>query len=128
MIVALRKIVKIEIAWIHVQMEIHAIKRPNVMQKIIVQFVHAQPATLEIHLWIVSLNVLNQDHNVRRTAIVQTQNHASIKRAEIHVPNAIHVAKMPNAEQFNIIQRVIVHLDGLEIHKFNATNVRYFSN
>lgn len=72
---------------------------------------------------IVSLNVPNNDHNALAIVIVHRRRLVSIKFAEIHVLNEIHAVKMLNVEQFNIIQPVTVHQDGLVIHKFNATNV-----
>lgn len=104
-------------------MEIHVIRRPNVVSKIIGLFVLVHLDLLAIHLEIASKIVLNQDHNVPVTVSVHCQMHASIKFVEIHVSNEIHAVKMLNVEPFNIIQPVTVHLDGQEIHKFSATNV-----
>lgn len=90
MTVARQKIARIETASIHAQMEIHVIKRPNVVLKIIAQFVRVQQAILVIHLWIVSSNEMNQGRNVQLTVIVQTRKLVLIKLAEIHVLNATH--------------------------------------
>lgn len=50
MTVARQKIARIETASILAQMEIHVIKRPNVVLKIIAQFVRVQQVILVIHL------------------------------------------------------------------------------
>lgn len=50
MTVARQKIARIETASTHAQMEIHVIKRPNVVLKIIAQFVRVQQVILVIHL------------------------------------------------------------------------------
>lgn len=47
------------------------------------------------------------------------------KFAVIRALNAIHAPNMLNVEQYSIIQPVTVHLDGLEIHKFNVINVSF---
>lgn len=123
MIVAHRKIVKIEFVKIHAKMEIHVIRALNVVLKIIVLFALVRQDLSEIHLLVASKNVLNLDRNVQPIMIVHHRRHASIKLVEIHVLNVIHAVKMLNAEQFNIIQPVIVHQDGREIRNVNATNV-----
>lgn len=50
MTVARQKIARIETASILAQMEIHVIKRPNVVLKIIARFVRVQQVILVIHL------------------------------------------------------------------------------
>lgn len=50
MIVVLSKVVKIKIASIHVQMEIHAVEQLNAVQIIIELFARAHRDTLVIHL------------------------------------------------------------------------------
>lgn len=57
------------------------------------------------------------------TANVQHPKLASISYAVNHALKGIHAFKMLSAEQFNIIQRAFVPLDGPVIHKYNVTNV-----
>lgn len=122
-IVAHLKTVRIESVKIHVKMAIHVTRLLSVALKIIVLYARVHQDLWAIHLWAASKNVLNQDHNVLPTAIAHHRRHASIKLVEIHALNEIHVVKMLNAVQFNIIQRATVHQDGLAIHNGNATNV-----
>lgn len=102
---------------------IHAIDLLNVAYKIIVPFVHVQLAISEIHSTVAIWNQYDNHRNVPAIANVQHLKPASIDCVKIHALNEIHVSKMPNAVPYSTIQRVIVPLVGLAIHKFNAIDV-----
>lgn len=104
-------------------MEIHVIEQPSAALRTIVPSVLVRQAMLAIHLLDVSWNHQHQNRNAHTIMNVQHQKHVSIKCAEIHVLNAIHVVNMLSVVPYNIIRPAIVQLVGPVIHKFNVINV-----
>lgn len=88
---------RIEIVSILAPMAIHAIVQPNVEWKITELCVHVQPAMLAIHSSTVSLSQSCRNPNVSATVNAPQRWPALIKRARIHVLNAIHAQTMLNA-------------------------------
>lgn len=111
-------------ASIHVSTEIHAPEQLNAQPRIIMLSAHVQLALLAIHLSTVIRNPF-QKLNVPTILTVQLIRPVSIEDADHHAQLAIHAPRMLNVVCLIIGHSATVLQAGVEILKFNVTNVSY---
>jgi hypothetical protein len=117
----------IEIVWILVFKEIHALELHNVPHQIIALSAHVLSVSSVIHSPIVIRN-LSQRLNVRPTLTVHLTPLASIKDVVHHVLKEIHVHAMLNVVSHIIDHSATVHQAGAEIQMFDVINVSLHSS